>query len=382
MTKLGVFKESNNLGAILSMDPAERPLLFYAEDTHTYVQYEGYVRELLSRGFPVVYVTSDPSDPVLEMEADGLSAYAIQRQLPNLMKKIDSTLVVMTMPDLGRFHVPRPGQARVLYVFHSLNSAHTSYRTGAFDDYDVFGCTGPHHVAEIAEIRRQRGAPPADLEEVGYYKLDRIANDHAGFVRSPRTQPKVLIAPSWGPGNLLEAHGEGLVDSLLGVGLAVIVRPHPQFFHSLYPQGEAIVRKLEERYKKVDAVEFELSIDTEDSFHDSDLMICDWSGAAPEYALGTLRPVLFIDSPQKLFNPRWEEVALPAFEYHVRSQIGAILSSEDVSRAGQSATKLIERSGEYRDALLSLRSQAVFNFGRSAQAFADLVEVLLETGTA
>ena len=42
--------ESRDLGRFLTTDPEERPIVFYAEDTFTYVQYEGYVSSLLAAG--------------------------------------------------------------------------------------------------------------------------------------------------------------------------------------------------------------------------------------------------------------------------------------------------------------------------------------------
>ncbi len=110
-----------------------RPVVFYAEDAFTFAQYEGYVVELLSRGvLPVVYVTSDVKDPLFKNAPVGLEVRYIEKQLERFMSQITGSLIVMTMPDLGRFHVPKPERSKVLYVFHSLNSVHTAYRERGF----------------------------------------------------------------------------------------------------------------------------------------------------------------------------------------------------------------------------------------------------------
>jgi YidC/Oxa1 family membrane protein insertase len=289
------------------------------------------------------------------------------------MQKLDSRVLVMTMPDLGRFHIPKPEMSQVLYVFHSLNSAHTSYREGAFDHYDHFACTGPHHVAELGGLRAQRNLAWEGLHEVGYYKLDRISRDHQRLKRDPREMKEVLVAPSWGPANLLEAHGEAIVTSLLQSGFRVTVRPHPQFFHSLYPEGRRVMEQLMDRFSGTEEVAFELSIATEDSFHRSDIMLSDWSGAAYEYALGTLRPVLFIDTPQKLFNVSWHELGRPAFEDFMRDEVGTVVPAGEISGVGRVAQDLVSNQASYSEALSKLREGVVFNPGRAGEAGAELI---------
>lgn len=370
-------KESSSMAELLGMKPAERPVIFYAEDSFTYVQYEGYVESLLDAGrFPLHYVTSDPDDPLLVRDREGLVVRHIDRQLGRFFSKLRGSLVVMTMPDLGQFHIPKPGSGLVLYLFHSLNSTHTAYRTGAFDNYDAFACTGPHHVRELTALRET--LPPAELSEVGYYKLDRIARDHASWAHAVSEAPEVLIAPSWGPGNLLEAHGEAIIASLVESGLRVTVRPHPQFFHSLYPAGRSIIEALLSSFGDNPSVEFEMSIDTETSFHRSGVMISDWSGAAFEYALGTLRPAIFLETPQKIFNSDWTLLGLPAFEAYMRDEVGVVIPASEASTLGRAVVAQLDQVEAWKAELEALRERTVFNFGHSGAAGASLIVELVD----
>jgi YidC/Oxa1 family membrane protein insertase len=366
-------RESSALGDLLSMKAHERPVVFYAEDSFTYVQLRGYVEALISRhSIPVRYVTSDPQDPLFEKAPTGMTVHFVDRQLPRLMAGLRTGVVVLTMPDLGAFHVPVPNGAKTFYVFHSLNSAHTSYRAGAFDHYDHVACTGPHHVAELGAMRVGRGLPAAELHEVGYHKLDRIADEYRQYVRSVEAG-SIVIAPSWAPANLLEAHGSAIVERLRSDGFEVVVRPHPQFFHSLYPRGREVMDELTARFGRDPGVRFEMSISNQVSFYRSDLMISDWSGAAFEYALGTLRPVLFVATPQKLSNSEWSRYGLPAFESDMRARVGRILDPSEISTIGSVARAMIQDRDSLARGLEEARESLVFNFGRSAEVGADLI---------
>jgi YidC/Oxa1 family membrane protein insertase len=102
-------------------------------------------------------------------------------------------------------------------------------------------------------------------------------------------------------------------------------------------------------------------------------MISDWSGAAFEYALGTSRPVLFIDTPPKIFNPDWRDTGLPAFEDEMRSRVGQVVPTDAVTEVGARVMTMLDDPG-LTDELASLRERTVFNPGHSAAACADLIE--------
>ncbi|MFP3881051.1 MAG: hypothetical protein ACLFWH_01890 [Actinomycetota bacterium] len=364
--------ESNNMGKLLTLPNDDRAVVVYAEDTFSYIQLKGYLRALwVNHGVPYQYVTSAPDDPLLEDPPPGATTWFIREQLARMMSSLECGIFITTMPDLGNFQVPRPKSGRALYVFHSLNSTHTAYRSGAFDNYDQFMCTGPHHIEELGRLRPDSNPV---LSEVGYYKLDLIREEHADWLeRDAIEEDLVLLAPSWGRHNLLEAHGSEIIASLVTSGFRVIVRPHPQFFHSLYPEGAGVIGRLQEEFGVDHSVEFELNIDSQDSFHRSALMISDWSGAAYEYALGTHRRVLFIDTPQKIFNPGWEQIGLASFEGEMRDQVGEVLATDSVHSTGNVAYDVIRRSRYSRSDLAELASQKIFNLDESARVGAEVI---------
>ena len=370
--------EAETVKELLAVPPSERPVLVYAEDDYSWNQLEGYVREITStHGRRVTYVTSDPQDPILDREDDLFRAYCVRESLQKFLPRVDSPVFLTTMPDLDSFHLKRPTASTCVYAFHSLNSTHAAYREGAFDAYDVFLCVGPYQQAELELRFEQIGKSDYRLAETGYYKLDRVAEAFSRYTKVHPEDTTVLVAPSWGRDNLLASVGAELIMSLADAGFRTIVRPHPAFFESIYPGGEAIVASLEALCAHRSNVVFEKSITTENSFLEADLMVSDWSGAGFEYALGTERPVLFVDVPRKVMNDDWAAIGLAPFEDRIRSEVGTVLPIGNAGDAGEAATSLIAGADRYRSGIVAVREREVFNFGTAAKAGASTIEDLI-----
>lgn len=372
-------REKESAEAIRTTPIAKRPILAYAEDDYTWNQLGPYLEAaMVTYELPVVYVTSDPDDPRVDDHDPQMTVYSIRDTLATFLPKVDSPVFLTTMPDLDSFHIKRPQASTVTYAFHSLNSIHMAYRTGAFDAYDVFFCTGPHHTEELTRYFEQIGKTGYDLREVGYPKLDGIAAAYRTYEKVHPDETTVLIAPSWGTHNVLAADGAGLVGALADSGYRVVVRPHPAFFESIYPDGAKIISDLERQFGDRPNVVFETSIASENSFMEADLMISDWSGAALEYALGTERPVLAIDLPPKVNNPEWEHLGMVPFEDRMRAEIGRVIPPGDAAAAVAAVGELIANAADYQVRLAELRSETVYNPGTSAAAGAAVLKDLVD----
>ena len=67
-------------------------------------------------------------------------------------------------------------------------------------------------------------------------------------------------------------------------------------------------------------------MDETDSILRSDILVCDWSAMAMEYAMGLEKPVLFIDVPSRIRNPNWQELGIEPVETTIREQVGEVLA--------------------------------------------------------
>ena len=349
-------------------DPEVKRVVFYAEHAGYYPCFEGLVRELIDvHQVSLSYVTSDPHDPVLVTEHPRLHTFYIKSLLPYFMLLVKCRVFVMTLTDLNLFHLKRSlHSVHYVYIFHSMVSTHMMYRTGAFDHYDSILCVGPHHVAEIRAHERLHDLQAKQLIEAGYYRLERIHTQYQQQSDRPSTQDQpttVLIAPSWGEHNLLKTCGSSLVDLLLKHDFRVIVRPHPE----TVGRDPALVKVLQNRFGDQRRFELELSVTTDDSLLAADVLICDLSGVALEYALGTERPVLFVNVPPKVHNEEYLGLDIEPIELALRDKIGQLVSPDNLEEVPAIVNKLLAEREAYRTRLAQLKRDFVFNFGRSSQ---------------
>ena len=161
-----------------AQDASFRNLVFYSEGPGDWPHMGPVILALLNDGdVSISYLSSDKADPGLAIDHPRLRTFSIGAGTARTMlfARLDCRHMVMTMPDLGNLWLKRSVHpVHYVYMFHSMNSTHTSYRKGAFDNYDTILCVGPHHVAEIRKAEEVYGLPPKELIEHGSVKLDTV----------------------------------------------------------------------------------------------------------------------------------------------------------------------------------------------------------------
>jgi len=333
----------------------KKDVITYAENRNYYPYLEGLIHQLDGN---VSYVTSDSEDSSMK------DAFYLNKLLPAFMAVVNCKVFVMTMTDLNSFYIRRSFQpVHYVYVFHSLVSTHMIYRQEAFDHYDSVLCVGPHQVEEIRRHEKLYGLKPKKLIEAGYYRLERLYRAYKSY-RKENDKVTVLIAPTWGPSNLLNVYGNELVKILLSEGYDVILRLHP----------ETVKRH---QFLDYENVTLETSVVNMNSLVRADILITDWSGIGLKYAFGTERPVVFIDTPRKVRNSNYEELGTEPIESSTRSEIGVVVPPNNLSSLTQTISELLTKSANYRKRIIELRSKYVFNFGHSAEVGANYIKEML-----
>jgi hypothetical protein len=88
---------------------------------------------------------------------------------------------------------------------------------------------------------------------------------------------------------------------------------------------------------------------------------------AIEYALALGKPVLFVDVPPRVRNPKYTELGLEPLEFRIRRELGTILPLDRLPEAPKRVAELVRDAGDFRARMLTLREEWAFNVGRSAE---------------
>jgi len=365
------FKCIGNAIRFMQLPKHEKRITFYSEGGNYWPHLEPLVCELLKESnFPVCYISSSAGDPGLSLKYPNYHTFLTDEGVVRnwLFQNIDSEVMVMTMPDLHQFQVKRSRhKVHYVYVQHSLVSLHMIYRCGAFDYFDTIFCSGEHHMKEIRAMEKVFGLPEKNLVRHGYGRLDSILKGAAKRTKTKEISERkhVLVAPSWGPNCIIETIGLEVVDILMNAGCKVTLRPHPQ---SIKFSSDTI-KPILDKYRTNNHFFYEANVAGQESLLDSDVMICDWSGAALDYAFGLGKPVLFIDVPRKVNNPDYEKIAIEPFESIIRDKIGVIINPEEL---GQLTTLLDS------EIIPTAASEYVFSVGESSRVGAEAIREILQ----
>lgn len=357
----------------------DKKIVFYTEHEGYYPNYEGIINELVNnRQQTICYISSNPNDPIFENENQRIKTFYIKRLLMVFMAFLRCRIFVMTLTDLNQLYLKRSlNPVHYVYIYHSMVSTHMMYLPGAFDYYDSILCVGQHHIEELQKYEAlNHHLPNKQMIDGGYYRLERIYSkymEHREIESSVDGKLTVLIAPSWGDGNVLESLGDRLIKNLLEKGLCVIVRPHPE----TVKRTPELLDEIESKYGENDLLTIERSVVTDQSLIKAEVMICDCSGVALEYAFGTERPVLFLDVPVKIRNENYKELGIEPVELSLRGEIGIVVSPEDLDFIPEKIEDLLREKDYYRKKLSALREKYVYNFGKSSQIGADYILSIL-----
>ncbi|MFP6903767.1 MAG: CDP-glycerol--glycerophosphate glycerophosphotransferase [Verrucomicrobiota bacterium] len=371
--KKSIFHEMRELRRFRKLPTAQRSIVFYAESANYFVSFESIIDHLTGEaGRTVAYVTSDPADPVLTTDNPRILPFYISKMATIFFATLKARVMVMTIPDLDVYHLRRSTYpVRYVYVYHSLVSTHMMYGETAFDHYDSILCVGPHQVEEIRKRESGEGLPAKDLIEGGYYRLERVYQRYRAFcaeqVPAADRPVEVLIAPSWGERHVLESCGMELVAVLLESGFRVTVRPHPETVKS----QPGLLDGYEKAYGANERFELERNVRSDASMLRSDVLISDLSGIVLEYALGTERPVLFVDVPHKVKNAAYRDLEIEPIELQLRERLGVMLSPDDIAQAAEAVQSLVQRKATYQAELAAIRNETVYAFGTSGQVGAE-----------
>lgn len=369
---MGIVKEIREVSKYFSAAKTAPEITFYSESGIYYQNFRGTIEAILKRSeFNILYITSDTNDPIWKVNTDRIKIFYIKKLIPIIFPFINTKILVLTMTDLNKYHVKRStNPVNHIYMFHAINSIHMQYNKGAFDHYDTIFCVGPHHVEEIRKTEEIYNLPTKRLIDIGYSWLEEIENNNQQFSTKQETpEEKLLIAPSWNAGNILETCIDTILEIILPTSYEIVVRPHPEYIKR---HGEK-VKQLHEKYSNNQNFFLETNSASTKNIQESALLITDWSGIAIEFSWGMGKPVIYIDTPKKVHNPDYMKIGIVPLEDRIRNINGTVIKPADCINIESEIIKAINNKEKNKEKLIGLRNDNIFNWGRSSEAGADYI---------
>jgi hypothetical protein len=360
------FAARSQAKAFAALAQTSRSIVFYAEDTHSYMHFAKIIQMLTKQhNKQVCYLTSVLDDPILKQQNPSIKAFYIGAGIIRMrvFLRLQAEVMIMTMPDIELYHLQRSKiyPVHYIYLFHAMVSTHSIYRKGAFNHYDTIFCTGSYQVDEIRATEKVYNLPDKNLLEIGYPRLQELMDEVAQLTAAATApaQKTIIIAPSWGKHGTLEVCGIELIKVLLAAGYQTIVRPHPMT--TLH--NRQLIAQIDAEFSAKPNFSLQLDIRDKESLYTSDILISDWSGVAIEYAFACEKPVIFIDVPKKRNNPEDDRLGLVPIETSIRDKIGRIVSPTQLKDLANIIEELYADQAGFIEDIRRARTECVFNLG-------------------
>ncbi len=349
-----------------------KQLVFYSEGKGFYKYFQNVIELILKKTDIIIhYITSDPQDDVFALQKENFQVYYIgENKLIVLMMKMDADMVVMTMPDLQKYHIKRSmvrDDIEYVYMDHGIGSINLMLRKHALDYFDTIFASNDIVYAEIRGQEKAYGLKEKRILKYGFGLIDNMIATYEAQTAHINDPKVILIAPSWQEDNLLDLCIDEILGQILGHGYHVILRPHPQYVRHFKEKLNA----LKERYSTCKDFELQMDFSSNDTVFNADILMTDWSGIAYEYSFTTLKPSLFINTPMKIMNPDYEEIGVVPFDIEIRNKMGLSVELNELEKLNTVIERLLSENIYSKDEMRKMREKYLYNVSQSAKVGAD-----------
>jgi hypothetical protein len=333
------------------------------------------------RGIAAAYLTSAEDDPFFNEKYTHITGEYIGSGNKAFMRLnlLEADICLMTTPGLEVYQLKRSkGVKHYSHILHDTGDA-TCYRLFGIDWFDSLLLTGEYQKEDVRELERIRGTRWKELVVIGSTYLDVFDEKITALPKEENHPVTVLVSPSWGKGSLLQIFGERLLDPLSKTGWRIIVRPHPQSKKS----EQAMLSRLEERYKDTPKIEWDYSSENLATLSKSDIMISDFSGIIFDYIFLFDKPVIYTNAFFDIEMYDASDLNHTPWRFDVVKIFGKELKEADIG----DIQKLIETALKDEQAALARKTaketawQYIGNSGERAVDFlANKQKTLTQTG--
>ena len=369
------FKEFQGYRAYKKLPKSYKKVVFYSESFQDWHHLKPLLNALLDDDIAVTYVTSDDKDPgLLKLSKKYRSIYIGKGFFRILFFQfLRAKLLILTMMDLNNFELKRSMHpVHYVYIFHSLTSTHMVDTEKSFDHYDTIFCAGPHQKKEIELREKNKDLKAKNLIPYGYPRIEKLIQ----LSSKPKNEKKViLLAPTWGEQSIINLMGMEICSIIINQGYSLILRPH----HETIKRSPQLINEIENKYSHLETFRLVREMGDSESLLQSDLLICDWSGTAIEYAFGLEKPVIFIDIPPRVRNPNWREIQSEPLEMSIREKVGRVICPSKLDELPSSISQLLNEDQVSSSLIKSLREEFIYNLSDSEIIGREEIKKLLKT---
>ena len=369
------FKEFQGYRAYKKLPKSYKKVVFYSESFQDWHHLKPLLNALLDDDIAVTYVTSDDRDPGLLKLSNKYRSIYIGKGFFRILffQFLKAKLLILTMMDLNNFELKRSMHpVHYVYIFHSLTSTHMVDTEKSFDHYDTIFCAGPHQKKEIELREKNKDLKAKNLIPYGYPRIEKLIQ----LSSKPKNEKKViLLAPTWGEQSIINLMGMEICSIIINQGYSLILRPH----HETIKRSPQLIDEIENKYSHLETFRLVREMGDAESLLQSDLLICDWSGTAIEYAFGLEKPVIFIDIPPRVRNPNWREIQSEPLEMSIREKVGRVICPSKLDELPSSISQLLNEDQLSSSPIKSLREEFIYNLSRSEITGREEIKRLLKT---
>ena len=369
------FKEFQGYRAYKKLPKSYKKVVFYSESFQDWHHLKPLLNALLDDDIAVTYVTSDDRDPGLLKLSNKYRSIYIGKGFFRILffQFLKAKLLIMTMMDLNNFELKRSMHpVHYVYIFHSLTSTHMVDTEKSFDHYDTIFCAGPHQKKEIELREKNKDLKAKNLIPYGYPRIEKLIQ----LSSKPKNEKKViLLAPTWGEQSIINLMGMEICSIIINQGYSLILRPH----HETIKRSPQLINEIENKYSHLETFRLVREMGDSESLLQSDLLICDWSGTAIEYAFGLEKPVIFIDIPPRVRNPNWREIQSEPLEMSIREKVGRVVCPSKLDELPSSISQLLNEDQVSSSLIKSLREEFIYNLSDSEIIGREEIKKLLKT---
>ena len=369
------FKEFQGYRAYKKLPKSYKKVVFYSESFQDWHHLKPLLNALLDDDIAVTYVTSDDRDPGLLKLSNKYRSIYIGKGFFRILffQFLRAKLLILTMMDLNNFELKRSMHpVHYVYIFHSLTSTHMVDTEKSFDHYDTIFCAGPHQKKEIELREKNKDLKAKNLIPYGYPRIEKLIQ----LSSKPKNEKKVIhLAPTWGEQSIINLMGMEICSIILNQGYSLILRPH----HETIKRSSQLIDEIENKYSHLETFRLVREMGDSESLLQSDLLICDWSGTAIEYAFGLEKPIIFIDIPPRVRNPNWREIQSEPLEMSIREKVGRVICPSKLDELPSSISQLLNEDQLSSSLIKSLREEFIYNLSRSEITGREEIKRLLKT---